>query len=90
MDKFKKYLVFDEAPEGYIRRVYKFPNDYGASVTNYGEGTDIAVVKFDGDIWIVDMTTPVASDILINVKDKDIEGVFEQIRSLKNGTRKKF
>lgn len=85
MDRFKKYLVFDEAPEGYIRRVYKFSNGYGARVTNYGEGTDIAVVKFDGDIWVVDVTTPVTDDIIINVEDKDIERILERIRGLENG-----
>ena len=74
---------------GGIQKKYKFSNGYGASVVrhdfSYGreEGKwEIAVLKFDGDKFSLDYSTPITDDVLGWQSDEDVENVLAQIEKL--------
>ena len=59
--------------------LYRFPNNYGASVI-YGTtpmfgnptyGVEVAVIKWNGNDWEIDYTTPITDDIVPYVEDLD-------------------
>lgn len=89
MEKFKKYLKFDEEYFGGPHKVYKFPNNYGASVIknewSYG-GKDglweVGVIFFDGDDYELTYSTPITSDVLGYLTDEEVENALEKIKNL--------
>lgn len=90
MERFKEYLDFDEEYLGGPHKVYKFPNNYGASVVkhkySYG-GKDglweIAVICFvDGNEWDIDYSTPITSDVLGYLTDEEVCETLEKIKNL--------
>lgn len=90
MERFKEYLNFDEEYLGGPHKVYKFPNNYGASViqNDYSYGGErglweIAVVCFvDGNKWDIDYSTPITNDVLGYLSDEEVENTLEQIKNL--------
>lgn len=90
MERFKEYLKFDEEYLGGPHKVYKFPNNYGASViqNDYSYGGErglweIAVIYFvDGNEWDIDYSTPITSDVLGYLTDEEVCETLEQIKNL--------
>lgn len=90
MEKYKEFLKYEESLYGGPHKVYKFPNNYGASVVkhNYSYGGErglweIAVVYFvDGDEWDIDYSTPITSDVLGYLTDEEVCETLEQIKNL--------
>lgn len=89
MEKFKDYLKYDEKHLGGPHKVYKFPNNYGASVIknkySYG-GTEnlweVGVIFFYGDDYELTYSTPITSDVLGYLTDEEVCETLEQIKKL--------
>lgn len=89
MERFKEYLKFDEEYLGGPHKVYKFPNNYGASVVkhkySYG-GKDglwqVGVIFFYGDDYELIYSTPITNDVLWYFTDKEVENALEKIKNL--------
>lgn len=89
MEKYKKYLKFDEERLGEPHKVYKFPNNYGASVVkhkySYG-GKDglweVGVIFFYGDDYELIYSTPITNDVLWYFTDEEVKNTLEQIKNL--------
>lgn len=72
--------------------IFRFPNDYGASVIRnpYSYGGDkglweIAVAKFYGDgdnDWDIDYDTDITDDVLGGLTDEDVLETLKQIKEL--------
>ena len=89
MEKFKEYLKIDEKYLGGPHKVYKFPNNYGASVikNKYSYGGkenlwEVGVVWFDGDKYDLTYSTPITNDVLGYLTDEEVENALEQIKNL--------
>lgn len=89
MERFKEYLKFDGEYLGGPHKVYKFPNNYGASVVkhkySYG-GKDglweVGVIFFYGDDYELIYSTPITNDVLWYFTDEEVENTLEQIKNL--------
>lgn len=89
MEKYKEYLKFDNEHLGGPHKVYKFPNNYGASVIknewSYG-GKDglweVGVILFDGDNYELTYSTPITNDVLGYLTDEEVCETLEQIKNL--------
>lgn len=91
MEKFKEYLKIDEEHFGGPHKVYRFPNNYGASVIktrfSYGGNQglwEIAVLRFsnESDNCRLTYDTPIANNVLGYLTDEDVKNTLEQIKNL--------
>lgn len=90
MEKYKEFLFRYDAFEDGTHILYKFPNNYGASVikTRYSRGGnrglwEIAVIYFvDGDEWDIDYSTPITGDTLGCLTDEKVCETLEKIKNL--------
>lgn len=82
----KKELIFDG-----VQYLFKFPNNYGASVIkhtgSYGSSRDLwelAVIYFDdyGD-WDLTYDTEITDDVEGYLTDQDVLNLLKKIRNLK-------
>lgn len=91
MEKYKEYLFkkwYDDFEEG-THILYKFPNNYGASViqTRFSRGGnwglwEIAVIFFDGDDYELTYSTPITGDTLGCLTDENVCEILEKIKNL--------
>lgn len=89
MEKFKDYLfkaqfLFDGA-----QYVFRFPNNYGASIVkhfgSYGGKDDLwelAVLRFDGDDWRLTYDTEITDDVLGYLSNQDVLDLLQRIQDL--------
>ncbi len=70
--------------------VFKFPNGYGASLikgaTTYGGNAglfEIAVMKWEGEEYDIDYTTPITNDVLGFLNKEKVVSTLTQILNLK-------
>lgn len=89
MEKYKEYLKFDEEYLGGQHKVYKFPNNYGASViqNDYSYGGErglweVGVIFFFGDDYELTYSTPITEDVLGYLTDEEVCETLEQIKNL--------
>lgn len=90
MKKYKEFLKYEESLFGGPHKVFKFPNNYGASViqNDYSYGGkkglwEIAVIYFIGvDQWDIDYSTPITSDVLRYLTDEEVCETLERIKNL--------
>ena len=80
-----------------IQKVYRFPNDYGASVVRFSIGSlggsygaedgqwELGVLKFDGDDWGLTYETPITNDVIGYLTDDGVVDVLQQIKALPKG-----
>lgn len=75
---------------GGVQKLYKFPNGYGASVVrhsfSYGgdEGLwELAVIRYNGDHFDIDYSTPIADDVLGYLSEEDVDAILDEIAALK-------
>lgn len=72
------------------QRLYKFPNNYGASVVrhdfSYGgkKGLwELAVIEYTDDmVWCITYTTPITSDVEGRLTDDEVDALLTQIEAL--------
>lgn len=81
--------IIDRSLNDGNQRVYKFDNGQGASVVrhsfSYGHEDglyEVAVVKFDGDEFGLDYTTPITDDVLGHLSDDEVIELLDQIAAL--------
>jgi hypothetical protein len=72
---------------GGTQTIYRFDNDYGASIVNhsFSYGIEMAVVKFTGStIQDFDLCydTPITNDVLGHLSPADVEMYLKQIEAL--------
>lgn len=88
---YDEFLIIDDYYETTgFRKIYKFPNGYGASVIKlkgfYGYEKnlwEIAVIEFFGDyIWHLCYDTPITDDVIGNLKWEEVEEYLEKIKNL--------
>lgn len=80
-----KSIVF-----GGIQYIFRFPNNYGASVIkfkgSYGFANDkweLGVIRFDeSNFWDLCYTTPIAGDVVDNLTDEEVEQYLNKIKEL--------
>lgn len=90
METYKEFLKYEENIFGGPHKVFKFPNNYGASVVqnDYSYGGkkglwEIAVIYFiDVDQWDIDYSTPITSDVLGYLTDEEVCETLEKIKNL--------
>jgi hypothetical protein len=85
----EKYRVRELERRPGIQKIYRFPNNRGASIicTQYSYGGDkglweLAVIKFNKDDWKIDYDTPITEDVIGHNTWKEIEELLKQIKEL--------
>jgi hypothetical protein len=84
------YLVKSHEHMGGLRGVYRFPNNYGASVVAGGLITshrgeyyiEVAVLYFEGDDFTLTYDTPLTDDIIILKSEEELIKILEEIKAL--------
>jgi len=85
-----EYLINNHDIYGGVQKIYKFPNNYGASVVrhsfSYGHADglwEIAVILFDDDgTWDITYDTPITDDVLPNLTDDGVTEALSKIKEL--------
>lgn len=87
---FENYLKETRELFGGIQYLFKFKNNYGASVVkhdgSYGNKEDLwelAVIRFDRyDKWCLNFDTEITDDVLGYLTDEDVRGYLKEISEL--------
>lgn len=82
-------LFFERDLNGGTQKLYKFENNYGASVVchSYSYGGDrglweLAVLTFDGDDWDLTYETPITNDVIGHLEWEEVEDILKRIEEL--------
>lgn len=88
----EKYKIEERERRGGVQKIYRFENNYGASVVrhdmSYGSEDglwEIGVIKFDSkenDIWQLCYDTSVTNDVLGWLSDVQVEETLKKIKEL--------
>lgn len=89
--KYKKYEKYYIGANGKGQWLFKFPNNYGASVVkhwgSYGYEEDkfeLAVLYFTGEKeYDIAYNTPITNNVLPNLSNKDVLNILKKIKNLK-------
>ena len=84
-----EYLVEKRIIRNGIQYIFKFPNNYGASVVKF-RGTagykadkwELAVLFFHDGIWDLTYNTPITDDIVGCLTDEEVEQYLNKIMEL--------
>ncbi|EEP6661088.1 hypothetical protein HCD36_002851 [Listeria monocytogenes] len=85
IEEFKEYTTKNKNALFFNEQVlYKFPNNYGASVVlgPYSYGLELAVIYFTGDDWVIVYDTPVTTDVLGDLNKDSLKQALEDIYNL--------
>lgn len=81
--------VFVKELFGGIQKIYRFKNDFGASVVkhpySYGGEKDLwelAVIEWNGPYWSLCYSTPITDDVEGYLTDDEVEKILGRIQSL--------
>lgn len=85
-DKYKDYYVGGNFKTQWL---FRFENDYGASVIkhfgSYGYEKDLfelAVIFFDGENWKLTYNTPITDDVLGYLTNEEVLDILKRIKEL--------
>lgn len=89
---FESYVVCKKKQFDGIQYIFRFENNYGASVVkhggSYGHGKDLwelAVIKFtdeSNEEWELNYDTEITSDVIGYLDDDDVRDLLNRIRGL--------
>jgi hypothetical protein len=88
---FESYLVEKRPLDGGVQYVFRFENNYGASVvkTHYSYGHnanmwELAVIEFyeGSDEWGLTYSTPISDDVEGYLTDGDVQNLLAKIKEL--------
>ncbi|HCW3301928.1 TPA: hypothetical protein OXE66_002036 [Listeria monocytogenes] len=85
IEEFKEYITKNKNALFFNEQVlYKFPNNYGASVVSgpYTYGLELAVIYFSNENWDIDYDTPITNDVLGHLDKKSLKQALEEIYNL--------
>ena len=89
--KFESAIFRNVREMGGIHYVFRFPNNYGASVVkfrgSYGYEQDLwelAVIYFDGDEYELSYSTPITCNVLGCLTDEAVVDALEKISQLQD------
>ncbi|EBF5172475.1 hypothetical protein [Listeria monocytogenes] len=85
IEEFKEYTIKNKNALFFNEQVlYKFPNNYGASVVlgPYTYGLELAVIYFSSENWDIDYDTPITSDVLGHLDKESLKQALEDIYNL--------
>ncbi|EMF2334185.1 hypothetical protein V2W83_002043 [Listeria monocytogenes] len=85
IEEFKEYTTKNKNALFFNEQVlYKFPNNYGASVIlgPYTYGLELAVIYFSNGNWDIDYDTPITSDVLGHLDKERLKQALEDIYNL--------
>jgi hypothetical protein len=85
-----RHLKLQRELYGGIQKIYKFDNNYGASVVNHSGsyGSDrglweLAVLFFESDDdWDLCYTTPITNDVMGYLEEARVEEILVEIKAL--------
>ncbi|EAC9719899.1 hypothetical protein LL50_05410 [Listeria monocytogenes] len=85
--EYKEYILKHKKKNhlGVGQTIYKFDNDYGASVIKefMGPGVELAVIQFTNDKnWELEYSTSVTNDVLRNLTPEQLIEKLEEIKNL--------
>lgn len=86
--KYEDFIIKKQEEIGDFQTIYKFPNDYGASVIHsfMSYGLELAVLYFDGDTPHISNSTPITNDVIGYIPDQEeLTKLLDQIKALKGG-----
>ncbi|EJE1078073.1 hypothetical protein M4H08_001910 [Listeria monocytogenes] len=86
IEDFKDYIINHKGPTpiSNLQQVYKFPNNYGASVVSgpYTYGIELAVILFDNEDWHIVYDTPITNDVLGYLNEASLKRALKDIYDL--------
>jgi hypothetical protein len=89
MEHLEKYVIKKHSNEMIKRKLYRFPNGYGASVVYSKEftltrtsGWEIAVLRFANDTFDIVDHHGVCPGGIFEVREEEVEGVLDFIAAL--------
>ncbi|EAC5807541.1 hypothetical protein AABU47_002058 [Listeria monocytogenes] len=85
IEEFKEYTTKNKNALFFNEQVlYKFPNNYGASVIlgPYTYGLELAVIYFSNENWDIDYDTPITNDVLGHLDKESLKQALEDIYNL--------
>ena len=84
-----KAEMINRMSNGGVQKLYKFHNGYGASVVrhsfSYGEDKglwELAVIRYNGDHFDIDYSTPITDDVLGYLSEEDVDTILDKIAAL--------
>ena len=86
--KYEDFIIKKQEEIGDFQTIYKFPNDYGASVIHsiMSYGLELAVLYFDGDRPRLSHDTPITNDVIGYIPDQEeLTKLLDQIKALEGG-----
>lgn len=86
--KHEDFIIKKQEEIGDFQTIYKFPNDYGASVIHsiMSYGLELAVLYFEGDTPHFSYSTPITNDVIGYIPDQEeLTKLLDQIKALKGG-----
>jgi hypothetical protein len=87
-----KHVPYDtRSIHGGVQKLYRFPNNYGASVIqhtfSYGHEQalwELGVLRFNGPDWHLDFDTPITTNVIGHCSLREIEILLDEIEALPN------
>ena len=79
-----KYLVEERPLYNGYQKLYRFPNEYGASVINheYSYGLELAVVHWNGNKYDLCYDTPITDDVIGYLDEDELNSILNEIYRL--------
>ena len=84
-----KAEMINRMRSGGVQKLYKFPNGYGAFVVrhSFSYGGDkglweLAVIRYNGDHFDIDYSTPITDDVLGYLSEEDVDTILDKIAAL--------
>lgn len=85
------YLIKENKVYNGIQKVYRFQNNFGASVIqhdlSYGHEDnlwELGVVSFVGDLMNLNYETPITDNVIGNLEWEEVEELLEKIKQLES------